>query len=115
MSVRLAPAQLSSAEITQRLATPASGLAGWTLRRADAATGKPDAIVKKFVFADFHASWGFMSRLVPFINATDHHPEWFNVYNRVEVVLTTHDAKGVSEKDLALASEMERVAVAFKK
>ncbi len=69
-----------------------------------------DAIQKSFRFDDFNAAWAFMSRVALKAETADHHPEWFNVYNRVEVVLTTHDADGVSEKDVALASFMDSIA-----
>ncbi|HRH19796.1 MAG TPA: 4a-hydroxytetrahydrobiopterin dehydratase [Brevundimonas sp.] len=69
-----------------------------------------EAISRTFVFADFNAAFGFMTRVALKADQMDHHPEWFNVYNRVEVVLTTHDADGVTELDLALAQFMDAAA-----
>ena len=68
-------------------------------------TDRP-AIQRTFVFADFAEAFGFMSRMAIVAEKQDHHPEWFNVYNRVEVVLTTHDAGGVTDRDLKLARAM---------
>jgi len=62
-----------------------------------------DAISRSFRFSDFNAAFGFMARVALKAEAMDHHPEWFNVYNRVEVTLATHDASGVTEKDITLA------------
>lgn len=71
--------------------------------------GRP-AIARKFVFADFNAAFGFMTRVALMAEKSDHHPEWSNVYNRVVIDLTTHDAGGISERDFALAAEVERLA-----
>ncbi len=62
-----------------------------------------DAIIKKFSFHDFNEAFGFMTRIAIMADKHDHHPEWFNVYNRVEVTLTTHDADGLSIRDVNLA------------
>ena len=62
-----------------------------------------DAIRKSIKFEDFNHAWGFMNRVALAAEKADHHPEWSNVYNRVEIVLSTHDAGGLSEKDVALA------------
>ena len=69
-----------------------------------------DAIARNFQFADFVAAWRFMSAVALIAERMDHHPEWKNVYNRVEVVLTTHDAGGLTELDLTLAKAMDRLA-----
>ena len=69
-----------------------------------------DAISKTYQFKSFSQAWGFMSRVALFAEKTDHHPEWSNVYGRVEVTLTTHSAGGVTEKDVALAHKMELLA-----
>ena len=69
-----------------------------------------DAIEKRLRFADFNAAFGFMSRVALAAEKADHHPEWSNVYNKVTVVLTTHDAGGVTEKDIALAGFIDRAA-----
>ena len=69
-----------------------------------------DAAKKTFTFGDFIAAWGFMSRVALAAEKADHHPEWFNVYNRVEITLTTHDAGGLSERDVSLARVIERAA-----
>jgi 4a-hydroxytetrahydrobiopterin dehydratase len=66
-----------------------------------------DAICKEYKFKDFNAAWGFMSRVALHAERNDHHPEWSNVYNRVEVTLSTHDAGGVTDKDIALAHFMD--------
>jgi 4a-hydroxytetrahydrobiopterin dehydratase len=81
-----------------------SQLEGW------AAVSEKDAIGKTFKFADFNAAFGFMTRVALKADKLDHHPEWFNVYNRVEVVLTTHDADGVSELDVTMARFMDSIA-----
>jgi 4a-hydroxytetrahydrobiopterin dehydratase len=79
-------------------------LSGWS-----AAEGR-DAIVKAFKFADFNTAFGFMTRVALAAEKLDHHPEWFNVYNRVEVLLATHDADGVTELDVALAKFIDAAA-----
>ena len=71
-----------------------------------------DAISKKFAFKDFNEAFGFMARVALIAEKLDHHPEWFNVYNRVEVTLATHDAGGVTERDVKLAEAMDRLAKA---
>lgn len=79
-------------------------LPGWTYEPTR------DAITKSFRFKDFVEAWGFMSRVAILAEKVDHHPEWFNVYNRVDVLLTTHDCNGLSARDVALARAMESVA-----
>ena len=81
-----------------------SELSGWR------ATDGRDAIVKSFRFNDFSQAWGFMSRCALMAERMDHHPEWFNVYNRVDVTLSTHDAGGLTERDIKLAMFMDRAA-----
>ena len=69
-----------------------------------------DAIARKFTFADFNQAFGFMTRVALVAEKMDHHPEWNNVYRTVEVTLATHDAGGVTEKDIALAKAMDSLA-----
>lgn len=69
-----------------------------------------DAIVKEFRFKDFNAAFGFMTRAALYADKHDHHPEWTNIYNKVDVTLATHDAGGVTEKDVALAQFMDEAA-----
>jgi len=69
-----------------------------------------DAIVKTFRFKTFDQAFGFMARCALKAEAMDHHPEWFNVYNKVEVTLSTHDAGGLTKLDVALAAFMDRAA-----
>lgn len=66
-----------------------------------------DAIRRRFRFADFSAAWGFMARVALLAERMDHHPEWSNVWNRVEILLTTHDAGGLSARDLAMARAID--------
>ena len=66
-----------------------------------------DAVRKVFHFGTFGEAWGFMSQVALLAEKMDHHPEWFNVYNRVEVTLTTHDAGGVTARDVTLARAMD--------
>ena len=69
-----------------------------------------DAIEKSFVFKDFITAFSWMSRISLIAEKMDHHPEWFNVYNKVNVTLSTHDAGGVTELDIKLAKEMDKSA-----
>ena len=66
-----------------------------------------DALTRDFRFGDFSEAWGFMSRVALLAQAHDHHPEWSNVYNRVTIALTTHDAGGLSARDIRLAEAIE--------
>ena len=92
-------AKLTDPEVTDALAR----LPGWN--RVEGRS----AIAKKFEFADFNAAWGFMSRVALAAEKQDHHPEWFNVWNRVEITLSTHDAGGLSARDVKLAEAIEKV------
>jgi 4a-hydroxytetrahydrobiopterin dehydratase len=69
-----------------------------------------DAIQRSLKFKDFNTAFGFMSRVALMAEKMDHHPEWFNVYNRVDILLTTHDAAGVSERDVKLAAFIDKIA-----
>ena len=60
-------------------------------------------------FADFAEAFGFMTRVAILAEKADHHPEWFNVYNRVEILLTTHDADGLSQRDIDLAGKIDAI------
>jgi 4a-hydroxytetrahydrobiopterin dehydratase len=68
-----------------------------------------DAIRRAFKFRNFSEAWGFMNRVALLAEAQDHHPEWSNVYNRVEILLTTHDCDGLSARDLKLARSIDRL------
>lgn len=92
--------KLTADERRQALA----GLDGW--RDVD---GR-DAVTKSFNFADFNQAFAFMTRTALLAEKMDHHPEWFNVYNRVEVTLATHDAGGVTELDIKMATAMNQYA-----
>ncbi len=81
-----------------------ANLSGWT-----EVAGR-DAITRTFVFTDFSEAFGFMARVALAAEKRDHHPEWRNVYRTVEVVLSTHDAGGLTERDIDLAQEMNRLA-----
>jgi 4a-hydroxytetrahydrobiopterin dehydratase len=69
-----------------------------------------EAITRRFEFVDFDAAFAFMARVALLAAKMDHHPEWFNVYNRVDVTLATHDAGGVTQKDVDLAMAMDGFA-----
>lgn len=84
--------------------TALAGLDGWTF---DAGR---DGIARSFRFADFGAAFAFMTRVALEAEKADHHPEWSNVWNKVDVLLSTHDAGGVTSKDIALAAKMDAIA-----
>jgi len=69
-----------------------------------------DAIAKSYSFANFNAAFGFMTRVALLAERMDHHPEWFNVYSKVDITLTTHDAGGITGRDTALATAIDAVA-----
>ena len=81
-----------------------AGLKGWS------ETSGRDAITKKFVFKDFNQAFGFMTRAALVAEKMDHHPEWFNVYKTVDVTLSTHDAGGLTDRDVKLAAAMDKIA-----
>ncbi len=87
-------ARLTQTELSNLLARHPE----WTLR-ADGL-----ALQRTFRFADFNAAFGFMTRVAIYADKADHHPEWINVYNRVEITLTTHDADGISARDAAMVA-----------
>ena len=89
--------QLSEAERAEAL----DGLPDW-----DYDEGR-DAITRSFSFEDFSEAFAFMARVALIAHAADHHPEWSNVYNRVEILLTTHDAGGLSGKDIDMAQAID--------
>ena len=98
--------------MSQRLTAEArksalQGLPGW------AEVNGRDAIARTFVFKDFNEAFGFMARVALVAEKHDHHPEWRNVYKTVEVVLATHDADGVTAKDVELAKAMNAIAKAL--
>ena len=90
--------KLTDAEISSALA----GLAGWTVKDAK--------LHREYKFPDFAHAIGFIATAAPKIEKMDHHPEWFNVYNRIVVDLTTHDAGGITQRDVDLANLLEGIA-----
>jgi len=93
-------ARLTPAERDAALAD----LPQWSLR------GDGLAIERELRFADFSAAFGFMTRVALYAEQADHHPEWSNVYNRVAITLTTHDAGGLSARDVAMARAIDAIA-----
>lgn len=94
--------KLSESQIKERL----QRLPRWSLR-----DGK---LHREYAFADFAEAFGFMARCALVAEKSDHHPEWFNVYSKVVVDLATHDAGGITERDFALAEQMEKAAASVK-
>lgn len=92
--------RLTEPERTEALAR----LPAWTL------VDEREAITRSLSFKDFNAAFGFMTQVALKAEKMDHHPEWFNVYNRVEITLATHDAGGLTTLDIALAEFIDRIA-----
>lgn len=97
---------MSDKLIGSALAEAVAGLDGWSV-----ADGR-EAIVKTYRFDDFNAAFGWMSRVALKAERMDHHPEWFNVYNRVDVTLASHDAGGVTARDIELAAFLDSLCAA---
>ena len=95
--------------MSEKLAGQARKAALARLKGWSEAQGR-DGITKKFVFADFNQAFGFMTRAALVAEKLDHHPEWFNVYKTVEVTLSTHDAGGLTDRDIKLAEAMDKLA-----
>lgn len=89
--------KLSSSAVKQHLAS----LPDWSLVE--------NKLYRRLIFADFVQAFGFMSQVALMAEAMNHHPEWINVYNRVEIYLTTHDVDGISERDFTLAHRIEKL------
>ena len=89
---------------SEERASELADLRGW-----QAVAGR-DAIQRHFRFADFTAAWGFMTKVALAAEKADHHPEWFNVYNRVEITLSTHEADGLTSRDIELARFIDSIA-----
>jgi 4a-hydroxytetrahydrobiopterin dehydratase len=88
---------------TEERATELAQLKGWQVVK------DRDAIQRKLQFADFNEAFGFMTRVAIKAQEMDHHPEWFNVYNKVEITLSTHEASGLTERDIKLASFIDSI------
>jgi 4a-hydroxytetrahydrobiopterin dehydratase len=93
--MRLEP--LSAASLEKKL----EELAGWDISQ--------QKLYRRFVFDNFVEAFGFMSRVALLAESMDHHPDWSNVYNRVDIYLTTHDAGGISERDFILAARINKL------
>jgi len=74
------------------------------------AARKGEAIQRSFKFKNFSEAWGFMARVALLADSQDHHPEWFNVYNKVDITLSTHDCGGLSQRDVKLAKSIDGIA-----
>ena len=105
--------KLSPAEIERRL----GALTGWSLSAGEVTAGKVDGssgeankLYRRFKFKDFVSAFGFMSQVALLAERMDHHPEWSNVYNRVDIYLTSHDAGGITERDFKLAGQINQLA-----
>ena len=94
----MSPEKLSPAEIDRRL----QALPDWVIDQRK--------LYRQFVFKDFVEAFGFMSRVALLAEAMNHHPEWSNVYNRVDIHLSSHDAGGISERDFTLANRIDRLS-----
>lgn len=81
-------------------------LPGWRL------VDEPEGISRRFIFGDFSAAFAFMARVALLAEKADHHPEWSNVYNRVDILLTTHDAGGLSQRDIDMARAIDALLAA---
>jgi 4a-hydroxytetrahydrobiopterin dehydratase len=81
--------------------TALKGLGKWKAAR------RGEAIQRSFKFKDFSEAWGFMARVALLAQSQDHHPEWFNVYNKVDITLSTHDCGGLSARDVKLAKSID--------
>lgn len=97
----MATLKLTTEQLSQALDTLSKTGGGWTLQN--------EKLSKQYKFPDFQCAFGFMAMCALYCEKADHHPEWSNVYNRVNVQLTTHDAGGISPKDFALAQHMDEV------
>lgn len=94
------PEKLESAEVLGNM----KDIQGWAL------SDDGLSLSKTFLFKNFSQAWAFMSRAALLAEKINHHPEWFNVYNRVDVKLTTHDAKGLTDLDFRMATQMDKFA-----
>ncbi len=91
------PNKIPSSEIEKEI----KNLKGWTKVK------DRDAIRKNFKFTDFKAAWAFMSEIATYAEEINHHPEWFNVYNKIEITLNTHDVGGLSDLDIKMAQKID--------